>query len=49
MVKRLQMIKNVALKYNKRANEKAVKTVFTVIVAEIAIVNLYNAVTGLIA
>ena len=34
---------------NKKANEKAVKTVFTVIVAGIAIVNLYNAVTGLIA
>lgn len=36
-------------KMNKTANEKALKTVFTIIVAGIAVVNLYNAITGLIA
>lgn len=35
-------------KANKAADEKAVKTVFTIIVAGIAAVNLYNAVTGFI-
>ncbi len=36
-------------KMNKSANEKAVKTVFTVIVTGIAIVNLYNAIMGFTA
>jgi len=36
-------------KANKAANEKTVKTVFTVIVTGIAAVNLYNAVTGFLA
>lgn len=34
-------------KVNKKSNEKALKTVFTVVVSAIAIVNFYNAVTGL--
>ena len=34
-------------KVNKKSNEKALKAVFTVVVSAIAVVNFYNAVTGL--
>jgi hypothetical protein len=34
---------------NKKGNEKVIKTVFTTVVAAIAVVNFYNAVVGFIA
>ena len=32
---------------NKKGNEKTVKTIFTVVVAGIAVVNFYNGITGI--
>ncbi len=36
-------------KMNKKGNEKVIKTVFTIVVALIALVNFYNAIVGFTA